>query len=50
MILRGWPQIQKGNNITVAAEPGTYFVIKANGNFQAFGGRAQTRIVQEPAK
>jgi lipopolysaccharide export system protein LptA len=50
MILRGWPQIQKENNLTVATEPTTYFIIKANGNFQALGGRAQTRIVQEDEK
>jgi lipopolysaccharide export system protein LptA len=50
MILRGWPQIQKENNLTVATEPSTYFIIKANGNFQALGGRAQTRIVQEDDK
>jgi hypothetical protein len=34
----------------VATEPTTYFIIKANGNFQALGGRAQTRIVQEDEK
>lgn len=50
MILRGWPQIQEGRNLTVATEPSTYFVIKANGNFQALGGRAQTRIIQEDEK
>jgi hypothetical protein len=50
MTLRGWPQIQKGPNLTVATEPSTYFIIKANGNFQALGGRAQTRIVQEDEK
>jgi lipopolysaccharide export system protein LptA len=49
-ILRGWPQIQKGPNLTVATEPTTYFIIKENGNFQALGGRAQTRIVQEDEK
>lgn len=50
MILRGWPQIQEGKNLTVATEPSTYFVIKANGNFQALGGRAQTRIIQQEEK
>jgi lipopolysaccharide export system protein LptA len=50
MILRGWPQIQKGRNLTVATEPSTYFKIMANGNFQALGGRAQTRIIQEDEK
>ena len=48
MILRGWPQIQKGNNLTVASEPTTYFILKADGHFYAKGGRAQTSIVQEP--
>jgi lipopolysaccharide export system protein LptA len=46
MILRGWPQIQKGNNLTVAKEATTYFIIKENGHFHAEGGRASTSIVQ----
>jgi lipopolysaccharide export system protein LptA len=50
ILLRGWPQIQKRNNLTVATEPTTYFIIKANGNFHALGGHAQTRIVQESDK
>ena len=50
MILRGWPQIQEGKNLTVATEASTYFVIKANGQFQAMGGRAQTRIIQDDKK
>jgi lipopolysaccharide export system protein LptA len=50
MILRGWPQIQKGNNLTVAKEPTTYFIIKANGHFHAEGGRASTSIVQDDNK
>ncbi len=50
VILRGWPQIQEGNSLSVAVEPTTYFVIKANGQFQAMGGRAQTRIVQKEEK
>jgi hypothetical protein len=50
MILRGWPQIQEGRNLTVAKEPSTYFLIKANGQFQAFGGRSETRLVNEDDK
>ena len=50
MILRGWPQIQEGKNLTVAIEASTYFIIKANGQFQAMGGRAQTRIIQDEKK
>lgn len=50
MLLRGWPQMQKGNNLTVATEPATYFIIKADGRFVAAGGRAQTRIVQASDK
>jgi lipopolysaccharide export system protein LptA len=50
IILRGWPQIQEGRNLTVATEPSTYFLIKANGQFQTFGGRSQTRLLQEDEK
>ena len=50
IILRGWPQIQEGRNLTVATEPSTYFLIKANGQFQTFGGRSQTRLIQEDDK
>jgi hypothetical protein len=50
IILRGWPQIQEGRNLTVATEPSTYFLIKANGQFQTFGGRSQTRLIQEDEK
>ncbi len=50
MILRGWPQIQKGTSLQVATEPTTYFIIKANGQFYAQGGRSQTRIVQDEQK
>ena len=50
MILRGWPQMQEGQNLTVATEPTTYFVIKANGQFTALGGRCQTRIIQGDEK
>jgi hypothetical protein len=50
MILRGWPQIQEGRNLTVAKEPSTYFLIKANGQFQAFGGRSETRLINEEDK
>jgi lipopolysaccharide export system protein LptA len=50
VVLRGWPQIQKGENLQVATEPGTYFIIKQNGNFESGGGRSQTRIVQESDK
>ncbi len=50
VILRGWPQVQEGMNLTVAIEPTTYFIIKQNGQFQAMGGRAQTRIIQKDDK
>jgi lipopolysaccharide export system protein LptA len=50
IILRGMPQIQKGQSLTRAVEPTTYFVIKANGHFYAEGGRAQTIIVQDDEK
>lgn len=48
--LSGWPQIQEGTSLTVATEPSTYFIIKANGRFFAEGGRSQTRIIQENEK
>lgn len=50
IILRGWPQIQEGQNLTEATEPTTYFLIKANGQFQALNGRARTRIIQADEK
>jgi hypothetical protein len=50
IILRGWPQIQEGRNLTVAKEASTYFLIKANGQFQTFGGRSETRLIQEDEK
>jgi hypothetical protein len=50
MTLRGWPQIQEGTQVQVATEPSTYFVIKANGQFQALGGRSRTDIVRDGPK
>jgi lipopolysaccharide export system protein LptA len=50
MFLRGMPQIQKGRNLQVALDPGTYFIIKPDGKFSHAGGRAQTRIIQEDEK
>ncbi|RBP44571.1 OstA-like protein [Roseimicrobium gellanilyticum] len=49
IILRGWPQIQEGRNLTVAKSPSTYFLIKANGQFQSFGPN-ETRLIQEDDK
>jgi lipopolysaccharide export system protein LptA len=49
MILRGWPQIQEGRNLTVAKSPSTYFLIKANGQFKSFGP-AETRLINEDDK
>lgn len=49
VILRGWPQIQEGRNLTVAKSPSTYFLIKANGQFKSFGP-AETRLINEDDK
>jgi lipopolysaccharide export system protein LptA len=49
IILRGWPQIQEGRNLTVAKSPSTYFLIKSNGQFKSFGP-AETRLINEDDK
>ncbi|QIF02055.1 LptA/OstA family protein [Roseimicrobium sp. ORNL1] len=49
MILRGWPQIQEGRNLTVATSPSTYFLIKANGQFKSFGPN-EVRLINEDEK
>jgi lipopolysaccharide export system protein LptA len=50
IILRGWPRVQVGDDVSEAVEAGTYFVLKADGNYKAQGGRVRTNIVQGQEK
>lgn len=45
IIMRDYPQLQRGNNLMIATDPSTYFVIKQNGKVTS-EGPSTSKIVQ----
>ena len=48
VILRVWPQVQRGPHLQIASEPGTFMTILPDGNFKTTGP-ARTEILQGDA-
>ena len=49
IILRENPQVQRGQNVIIAADPATYMVLKQNGELKVHGP-ARTQIIQKQEK